>query len=265
MHIESDGSKKHLGLKTLVALGILLHIPSALADLYTPSSISSLTSQSAVDSVLSTFALGADHRDYQPASSLGITFGFDLGLALSVIRMPSTTSNILTSLTGQSIPAYIPVPRLVFHKGFPYGIDIGFSYFGLTSSNASIKMYGGEIQWAFLRDQLVLPSLAIRASGNYSSLGFIDTHTYKLDLIASQKFLFLEPYVGVGAQNWSGNLHFLSSLGSLPASVNTHSSGSSTHYFGGLQLKLPLARITVEGDYNSVRLLSYGMKFSVGF
>lgn len=230
-----------------------------------PSSITGLNSQDMVDSLLKTVALGADHRDYMSASNLGITLGFDLGVDVRVIKVPSTFGDALNIVTGQSIPAYIPVPRLVFHKGFPFGVDLGFSYFGITTPDVSIKMYGGEVQWAFLKGNLAMPSMAIRATANYSALGFIHTHTYKADIVASKSLLLLEPYFGAGFQSWSGDLNFPVHLGPLPATISGHSSGTNTHYFGGLILKLLIARIAFEGDYSTARVMSYGMKLSLGF
>lgn len=230
-----------------------------------PSSITGLNSQDMVDSLLKTVALGAEHRDYMSASDLGIALGFDLGVDVRVIKVPSAFGDALNIVTGQSIPAYIPVPRLVFHKGFPFGVDLGFSYFGVNTPDVSIKMYGGEVQWSFLRGNLAMPSMALRATANYSALGFINTHTYKADIVASKSLLLLEPYFGAGLQSWSGDLNFPVHLGPLPATISGHSSGSNTHYFGGLIFKLLFARIAVEADYSTARVTSYGMKLSLGF
>jgi hypothetical protein len=249
----------------LIAVAAQLFAREASAVSFSPSAVSGLTEQGMVDSLLKTVAIGADHRDFMPASPMGILLGFDVGVNFTAIKLPTEFTNALASVTGQTPPSYIPLPRVSLHKGLPFGVDLGFSYFSLTDPNFTIKMYGGSIQWAFLDGNLALPAMAVRLTGDYSSLGFISTHTYKADLVVSKNFYVVEPYFGLGLQKWSGDLNFSADLGSLPASVSASSSGTNTHYFGGLALKLLVLRITGEADYSSAGFVTYGLKAGFGF
>lgn len=241
----------------------LAPVEDAGAVAFIPSDVSSLTNSS-VEALLKTVGVGADHRAYMPASDLGIALGFDVGIDFTAIKPPQEFIDAFALVTGQSIPTYIPLPRLNIHKGLPFGIDLGFSYLGYTDPGFSVKMVGGEVKWAFIRGK-ALPAVAARVSGNYSSLGFLNSRSYKFDITASKSLVVAEPYVGTGLQIWSGELSYPATVGSLPVDVSGKASGTNPHFYAGLMMKLIAFRVSAEYDYSTTGVSTVGGKVSLGF
>ena len=252
------------GAIALVVLGFSVNAHAVIP--FVPTSISALTSGMA-DSLIQTVAIGGDYRDYMPATSLGMTLGLDIGINLVAFGPPSDFQTAFSTVTGQTLPSLIPFPRLSIHKGLPQGIDLGFSYFGYTdpAGQYSINSYGGSVKWAFIPGGVASPTVAAKISANYNGFGFINTHTYKLDVIASKNLYIIDPYVGMGLEMWNGSLDFPVSVGPLPINVSGTSSGTNPHFYGGLVLKLLVLKLTGEMDYSTAGVTTYGGKVSLGF
>ncbi len=223
--------------------------------------VSALTTAN-IESLIETVAIGTDHRAYMTARPMGVT-GIDAGLEVTLFRVPSAFLDAMTAAgipTG--VPALLPVPRLNLHKGFPLGLDLGFSFVTIQGN----RLLGAEIQWAFLRTKPLLPFVALRTSATLSRLYFMNTRTYKADLLASKGMgPLLEPYGGFGLQFSSGDLNVPVGVpGGLQLTVAGQQSSTDPHVFLGLAIKMVLFRVTVEYDYSFAGIQSYGLKASIG-
>ncbi len=240
----------------LVGLTSLLSAPAAEAAgiNFDPTTVSGLSAGNVAD-IIRTMASGGDYRSYSGASSSGVT-GIDLGVDLTGIWAPAsfqTAMGIITSTASTQIPALLPFPRFNARKGLPFGLEIGLSFIpsGLVPGY-NIQSWGGELKWNFL-NKTVAPLVAFRASANYGSLWFIDTHAFKFELVGSKKFGPIEPYVSAGCQIWNGTLNLSSTLQQAMtlANVSNQASDSNLVLGGGISIKMVLLKLVAEYDYNA--------------
>ena len=250
----------------LVGLSLALSLGATQAraiDNFNPVDVSGLTADG-VNALLKTAAIGADHRPYRGASNLGVTLGLDIGMDVTVVKTPSEFVSAMTLITGQpasQIPELLALPRLNLHKGLPWGVDLGFSY---ISYQSLFKVYGAEVSWNPLRGLPGLPNLQGRLSASYASLWFMQTHAYKMDVVASKAFAVIEPYIGLGMQTWNGDLNLPVTVASgFQANVTGHAASTNLHIFGGLVLKLLVLKIAGEFDWSSAGVTSIGSKVSL--
>lgn len=226
------------------------------------------TTQDIINEVIETVAVGTAHHAYQPASPLGMLIGLDVGVEVTGINLPSDFKNNIATISGQNlgdIPTLIPIPKFNVHKGLPFGVDVGFSYIGYKSD---LKLFGGDVKWAFFPGDILLPSAAVRLNYTNEQLWYINGTMWQLDLLVSKNLLIIEPYLGAGVQKWSGNLSIPTNLpaaSGLPANVSSSTSGTNVHVFAGLPIKLALIHITPEIDHSTAGVTSFGAKFSLSF
>jgi hypothetical protein len=129
-----------------------------------------------------------------PTAPLGIT-GFDAGFALTGARLHNT--GVLERASSDSVPGTLPIATLRAHKGLPAGFDVGVMYASIPSSN--IRYYGGELRYAIVEGDAVVPAIGVR--GSLTKLSGIDQlalDTRGLDLSISKGFGFVTPYAGIG-------------------------------------------------------------------
>jgi len=250
-------------LMAALALGVA---ETARAEMFSPDGLAGL-SNAALGDIVKTVAIGADHRAYQPATSLGLVLGFDVGVEATMITLPESFQTAFTTaagLTGSTTaPASLLVPRFNVHKGLPFGIDIGVSWFGLMNTNA----LGIEAQYELIGG-MALPSLSLRASYTTFSSDdiFIQTNTFKVDAVISKNLLVVDPYVGAGIQMGSGSLKLTDAqLADLPSNVENSASVTSPHFFVGVPVKLGFLHFTGEYDYSLSGVTTMGGKLSIGF
>jgi hypothetical protein len=125
----------------------------------------------------------------------GVT-GFDVGVTLTATEL-AHRGVWRKAAGGSSVPDVVPVLGLRAHKGLPLNLDVGVFYNTLPDSN--VRATGGEIRWAALPGNAVLPAVAFRLSA--SSLSGVDQmklRTTGADVSISKGFLFVTPYAGVG-------------------------------------------------------------------
>jgi len=229
--------------------------------------LSTLTTTS-VSSLLQTAALGLDHRDYQPATPLGMMLGVDIGVDVTAISVPTAFTTALSLATGQSssnLPSVLLVPKLNLHKGLPMGIDLGLTWISVADSSSSSTVaqeIGGEVQYALVNN-LAMPAISARLTDSYTTLYFMSTNTWALDVLMSKNLVVIDPYVGVGMKYWSGQLNVPTGVTGL--TVSGSSSGFTPHIYAGLPLKLAIIKMTGEVDYNFAGFTTYGLKLSLSF
>lgn len=248
-------------MKLFIGLLSLLFSQQAFAwSVYNATNMATMT-DAKIKSIITLTAIGADHHPYAPAGSMGWKIGIDLSVEGTVFQLPSDISSAMESATGQSsFPKQIFIPKLNIRKGFPGGLDLGLSY--ISYNNNKYKVFGGDLQWNFLRPKL-LPTAALRVSTNYASLFFVQARTTDVDLVISKKLAFIfEPYLGGGVQWVSGNLNAaFGGLTGLPTTVSASQSFTTGHMYLGLPIKFVLAKLTAEYDYSFSGLTTYGLKF----
>lgn len=135
------------------------------------------------------------YKGLVPAETLGAS-GFDISGAVTGTRLQSE-SLISKAAGGASISSTIPVPSLRVHKGLPFGLSIGGML--AQSSATDLRLIGGELRWAILPGNVVLPAVAVRgAITKVTGVDQLDFDTRSLDVSISKGFLMLTPYAGIG-------------------------------------------------------------------
>jgi hypothetical protein len=247
---------------SLLVVGSALTASSAQAyQNYSPGDLSAL-SQSNIDDMVKTTSIGTGHRAMQPASSLGLIFGLDIGIEVTGISLPDNFKTALALATQQpasQVPSVVPIPKLNLHKGFPFGVDLGFSY---STYQSTFTVWGIDGQYGFIKSPV---DLAGRISYGHSHLYFFDSHILNIDAVASKNLIIIEPYVGLGLQTWSGSLNVTGASVGLPANVSANSSGTTGHFFVGVPIKLGFFHLTGELDTSFAGITTYGGKTSFSF
>ncbi len=189
-----------------------------------------------------------------PAEPLGI-LGFDIGVEMTATKISSGSPHWKKAISDSNPPDYIILPKIHAQKGLPFGIDVGAVFSAVPGSN--IKIYGGEIKWAFLKGSILTPAAAIR--GSYMTLAGVDdvdVSTYGLDASVSKGFGPITPYGGIG-QVWirtSENVSFLDF-----DDVST----SAAKVFVGTRLSLLILSIALQADFSDINM--YSAKVGISF
>ena len=195
--------------------------------------------------------LALAYRPLAPAEPLGL-LGFDIGVEITTVKIDHDQA--FWTAVSPDIPSYLAFPKLHLQKGLPFGIDVGFVYTKLPSSN--VGMYGGELKWAILKGTLATPALALR--GTYTTLTGVDTldvSTYGADLSVSKGLGPLTPYAGIG-EVW------IKSKENTAAVALSDESISASHFFVGTKLSLLLLSFALEADFAKVPSYSFRMGLS---
>lgn len=198
--------------------------------------------------------LALAYHPLAPAEPLGL-LGFDIGVEVTAVKIES--DNAFWTAINPDLPSYLAFPKLHAQKGLPFGIDVGFVYTKLPSSN--VGMYGGELKWAILKGSVATPALALR--GTYTTLTGVDTldaSTYGADLSVSKGFGPLTPYAGIG-QTWIKTSSDALSTSAVPLEDE---SISASHFFVGTKLSLLLLSFALEADFAKVPSYSFRMGLS---
>ncbi|HSG06074.1 MAG TPA: hypothetical protein VLB09_06720 [Nitrospiria bacterium] len=189
-----------------------------------------------------------------PAEPLGLT-GFDAGIEVSVAKIEADKS-FWVDVVGKEPPEYWALPKLHFQKGLPFGFDVGAVYGKAPGSN--IGLVGGELKYAILKGNAVMPALAIR--GHYTALlgvDDLDMGVYGGDLSISKGLGFLTPYAGIG-QVWIES----EEKSGLNPTLGKESL-SETKGFLGFKLSLFLVSFVAEADFSSTP--SYTARLNLSF
>lgn len=209
--------------------------------------------------MIETVGIAADHRSLSPATPLGMVIGLDVGVVVSGVVVPDEFNAAMNAVgNSQTIPSLLPLPRLLISKGLPLGIDLGASWVGYDGNS----ILGGEVKWAFL-DNAALPTLAARVGYTKAEIAFLETKTWKFDVVASKKFAVIDPYVGLGMQAVSGTVNF--PAGDLSPGVESSQSTTAGHVYIGLPLTLAVLRFAAEYDMSFAGYNTFSTKFALSF
>ena len=194
--------------------------------------------------------LAISYLPLSPAEPLGL-LGSDLGVEVTAAKISNDTWKPIVP----SPPDYLVLPKLHVQKGLPWGFDIGAVYSKIPQSN--ISMVGGEIKWAIIGGNLVLPSVALR--GSYTKLLGVDSlalETIGANISISKGFAFATPYAGAG-------FVLVKSAGTLAGLNLSTENLRLPQAFVGIKVSLVLINFVAEASFSEVP--TYSGRFNVGF
>jgi hypothetical protein len=202
--------------------------------------------------------LGAafSYKPLTPAEPLGL-FGFDLGVAGTDTKIKNSDS---FKNAGVANLSDIAVPSARFNVGLPFGLDVGVMAGAAPST--SVRLYGGEVRWAFIKGSTTMPAIALR--GSYTQLAGVDQldfNTKGADLSISKGIALFTPYAGIG------KVWVTSTPKNIPTSAPTpptKESLSENKYFVGVNMNFVLVNVALEADKTGDDT-SYGLKLGFRF
>ena len=202
--------------------------------------------------------LGAalSYKPLTPAEPLGL-FGFDLGVAATDTKIQNTA---VFQKAGAGDISDIAVPSLRFNLGLPFSLDVGAMVGGVPGTN--VRLYGGEVRWAFVKGSTTMPAIALR--GSFTQLAGVDQldfSTRGVDLSISKGFALFTPYAGIG------KVWVTSTPKDLPAGTPnppTKESLSLNKGFVGLNMNFVFVNLALEADKTG-EATSYGLKLGFRF
>lgn len=238
--------------RTLATVLLVLGTPSTpvLAE-----NLDNLASLGQADFRLLSEEFGAllSYHGQTPAEPLGIT-GFDIGVAATSAKLPTFARYRSAFDGGAGNEDTLVIPTLRAHKGLPFGIDIGLMYAKVPSSNISYT--GGELRWAIIGGNAVMPAIAVRGSlTKLSGVDQLKLDTQGADVSISKGIAMFTPYAGVGRTRITSTPN----VGGL-----TEEKFSLTKVFAGVGLNLALVNLNFEYDKTG-DVKAYSAKFGLRF
>lgn len=219
-----------------------------------------------------TFGLGPDHRAYVGA----VTPNLDIGIEATLFKVPADLWDALATagidVGDESISAF-PSPKLHFLKSFGRRFSLGIS----TIFYKGYWIAGGHLQFLIV-DPPEGFQWALRLGFNRSKLDYVNTSTYSVQVVASKRLEFAEPYVGVGFHASRGTVSITLSPQeaaqqgiTLPpeyaSGIYISTNGAASSAFGTLGVAFWFGpsglKLTLEGAYDSKSMHSLGIMFSL--
>jgi hypothetical protein len=234
---------------TATALFLAASLPVAAKDI---TNIGGLT-QSQFHGITQDLGSALSYKPLAPAEPLGL-FGFDLGVAVTDTKIKNTDA---FNAAGAGNISDIAVPSLRFNLGLPFSFDVGAMVGSVPGTN--VRLYGGELRWAFIKGSTTMPAIALR--GSYTQLGGVDQldfNTKGVDLSISKGFAMFTPYGGIGKVWVTGTPK------NIPTSTPSEESFSQNKYFVGVNMNFVLINIALEADKTGEDT-SYGLKLGFRF
>jgi hypothetical protein len=230
---------------------------------------SALISQDIANAIIQTAGILADHRPYEPATSLGTQLGLEVSVEATIYNTPSNFISALTQagLTDTSGINFVPLAKVHIHKGLSDRLEVGLS----TVFFEGYYMWGADLKVVtYIPEEG--PVWAVRFGYSRSELGFVSTNTYTPAVLVSQPLDFMEPYLGVAMEVINGTIDvplpsivFNGVTYSLP-DLTAQGSGIAGMGFLGVVFRTPIGlRLTMEGAYNTLGADSLGLKFGFNF
>ncbi len=194
-------------------------------------------SPSQFESFANDLVAALSYKSSAPAEPLG-TLGFDLGLGVSFVRLENAESWGVA--TGSSTE-YLPIPKVSLSKGLPFDVDVGAFVAAVPGSN--ILVYGGQVQYALMAGNPVLPAVAVRGGvTRLSGVEQLALETRSVELVVSKGLFAFTPYAGIG-RVW-GDV----TPNSATAVALQSLSPTQDRLFAGLQFGLVIGSLSFEVD-----------------
>lgn len=194
-------------------------------------------SPSQFESFANDLVAALSYKSSAPAEPLG-TLGFDLGLGVSFVRLENAESwGVATGSTTE----YLPIPKVSLSKGLPFDVDLGAFVAAVPGSN--ILVYGGQVQYALMAGNPVLPAVAVRGGvTRLSGVEQLALETRSVELVVSKGLFAFTPYAGIG-RVW-GDV----TPNSATAVALQSLSPTQDRLFAGLQFGLVIGSLSFEVD-----------------
>ena len=205
--------------------------------------------------LVKTLAFGNTTKVMRSAEAYPVYPGLRVSVETSLVR-----SGELSEMGNgtASLPVVIPSPRLTLTKGLGMGLEAAMNISTQQLIN-TISTFGLLGKWTLIDEQDSFATSAIFTS--YTSLnGFSDNFrgsNFEAGFVASQDYVRIKPYVGMG---------LLLASGTVPRSICVESQQStifSPHLFLGAEIELPM-NITFQMDFTDwipTGSLALGYKF----
>ncbi|MDO9091910.1 MAG: hypothetical protein Q7U99_04595 [Rubrivivax sp.] len=195
-------------------------------------------------------ASAVSYKGMIPSEGLGIT-GFDLGVSASATEV-AHREVLRKAAGGATVPKAVPVVAVRAVKGLPFDIDIGAVQMSLPDTN--VRATGGELRWAFVGGNTVVPAVALRISGtSLSGVPQLKMRTLSGDISISKGFAFLTPYAGVGTVEVKS---------SAPGTTLREENFRQSKAFVGVNIALVPLALVIEADRTG-DATSYGVKLAI--
>ena len=195
-------------------------------------------------------AAAISYKGMIPSEGLGIT-GFDVGVSAGVTEV-ANRDVLKKAAGGASVPKAVPLAGLRALKGLPWDIDVGVTVLTLPGTN--VRATGGELRWAFVSGNTLLPALALRVSGmQLSGVDELKMRSTGVDLSISKGFLFATPYAGIGRVQVSSK---------APGAGLKDESFGQNKVFAGVNLAFVPLALVLEVDKTG-EATSYGAKLAI--
>lgn len=231
---------------------------------------SSLITPDIANAVAKTAGILANHRPYEPATSLGTNAGVDLSIEATIFKTPDDFLAALTQagISNTSGISFVPLAKFHLHKGISDRVEIGLS----TIFYQGYYIVGGDLKiTTYVPEEG--PVWALRLAYSRGELGFVQTNTYTPALLVSQPLDFMEPYAGVALEVITGTIKIVLPAITLPdgstfqlPTLTAKGSGTAADVFLGVAFRTPIGlKLTIEGSYNSSGADSLGLKFGFSF
>ena len=190
------------------------------------------------------------YRPMIPSEGLGIT-GFDIGVSVGATSV-ANRGVLSKAAGGATVDKQQPVVALRAVKGLPFDIDIGVVRMALSRTN--VEATGGELRWAFIGGNALVPAVALRLSTmSTSGVPGLRLRTHGADLSLSKGFVLFTPYAGAGV---------VEVRSSLAGTVLKAENYRLNKVFAGVNIALTPLAIVVEGDKTG-QATSYAVKLAV--
>jgi len=241
-----------INLPKILAILLLLGMSGAAFSAESDISLPAGFQQSSLNTLVTELGLIAVYNPQAPAETLGVV-GFEAGASVTGYQIDQAVWNSVVS--DSDAPSTIVVPRLMLRKGLPWGVDVGYSYVSVPSSN--IKVSGVEVRKSLLDGSTVSPAVSVLVHGSrLSGVDDLKLSTLGVDLAISKGFAMLTPYAGVGLLRIKGRDE--SGLGL--AEVSTTENRSYVDVRVGF---FPFMNLAAQADFAEVE--SYSLRLNIAF
>lgn len=222
-----------------------------------------------VSPIVKSIGLTTAHRAYEPATSLGTFVGLDMGVEVTLAKLPEDFATALTQAgsPGASNIPFLPVPRINLHKGLGPKAELGLS--GILYR--SYRIIGLEAKFVIAQPEEG-PTWAFRM--NYTSCILtvpdtvtleLSTKTFEPEIVVSRRLDWAEPYIGIGYMAAIGTLKITVDLPDPLPDQESSATGRGGGFlaFTGVGLRAPALglKLTLEGSYSTEDAHTLGVKF----
>src|SRR5690348_17333984 len=131
----------------LAATLVAVSVPAAAGDI---NNIGGL-SQDQFHRMTQDLGSALSYKPLTPAEPLGL-FGFDLGVAGTDTKIKNTD---VFKAAGAGNISDVAVPQVRANLGLPLSLDVGAMVGTVPGTN--VRLYGGEVRWAFIKGSTTMP------------------------------------------------------------------------------------------------------------